>query len=182
MKAICIIAHPDDCIIYARPLIEATPSIEWTIMYMTHKKDNLRGIEVAKYWKDKHLIFLEHNDDYSDHVLGRTKIPTKVVKKQIQNIIHNYDILLTHGPDGEYGHIHHKLVNTITNDLDIFKVVFSNSPNLTVEAKPLDLDLLPLHRWAIEHHYDDFGSHGKYYIKVDSSHNHHEALIDAITR
>ena len=179
MKAICIIAHPDDCIIYARPLIEATPSINWTIMYVTNKRNSSRGKEISKYWKDKNLIFLEHDDEFLDNIIGRTKIPATIVRDQIQELIHEYEMLLTHGPDGEYGHIHHKLISKITESFDIFRIEFSNNPNFIIKDKPLDLDLLPLHKEAIEKYYDCFG---KYYIKADSFHQQYEALINAITR
>ena len=36
MKAVALVAHPDDCIIYASAYMDAHPEYSWTIVYLTH--------------------------------------------------------------------------------------------------------------------------------------------------
>ena len=50
LKALCVVAHPDDCVIFAWPFIEAHPEFEWTIVYLTYTFFDSRAKEIQSYW------------------------------------------------------------------------------------------------------------------------------------
>ena len=113
MKALCMVAHPDDCVIFAYSFIHNHPGLEWTICYLTYTKDHPRGIELSKFWQGRGIDtkFLGYADDYRDLDTNCLSFDTVNAQQDIQNLCHKHDIILTHDASGDYGHIHHKFVN-----------------------------------------------------------------------
>jgi hypothetical protein len=144
LKAICVVAHPDDCVIFARPFIKQYSEFEWTILYLTYSSYDPRAMEMTAYWQRRNVstVNLGFVDDYRDmeNNLG------------IFNISSKYDLLLTHNPDGDYGHIHHKFVSDSVQPVPKPKVYFAKYGQQNMECcsvSDISLTELPLHRAVV---------------------------------
>jgi LmbE family N-acetylglucosaminyl deacetylase len=153
MKAQVLVAHPDDCVIFARPFVDAHPDYEWSIVYLTYDYDDIRATEMSRYWNARNIPtkFLGFIDDYTDIENNELSFSAELAESAIKHAV-DADLILTHFEDGDYGHIHHKFVNTVANKIDVPKVYFASTFNYTDEyvTTPLDLDQFPLHRTVIE--------------------------------
>jgi len=151
LKALCVVAHPDDCIIFARPFIQWFSNFDWTILYLTYNEHDDRAKEVRNFWDSRNVEtkFLGHVDDYRDMESKQLSFDSSRAAEQIQREAANYDLLLTHNEDGEYGHIHHCFVHSCASSVNVSKVYFSNyqKSNYVCNLKEnLNLDEIPLHR------------------------------------
>jgi len=153
MRAQVLVAHPDDCVIFARPFVDAHPDYEWSIVYLTYDYDDIRAMEISKYWNARNITtkFLGFIDNYTDIENNELSFSAELAESAIKKAV-DADLILTHFEDGDYGHIHHKFVNTVANKIDVPKVYFASTFNYTDEyvTTPLDLDQFPLHRTVIE--------------------------------
>ncbi len=167
IKAVMVVAHPDDCVIFGWPIIKKYQHLDWTILYMTYDKSTPRGIEISKFWQDENVSvdFCGVEDKEADLISKRIVSFNKLeVKKIIQDKVKQFDLVVTHNEDGEYGHPHHVFCHEVVNELDLPKVFFCNGhiANLHIDGNKLkqqDLSKLPLHREIIEgfeYRYDGF--------------------------
>ena len=105
MKAIAAVAHPDDCVIFARPYIDAHPEYEWHIVYLTYAAQDPRAQEVAAYWTARGVTteFLGFRDDYEDQKTQRFNFwsCTDALTSLI-NACNAADLIVTHHEDGDY--------------------------------------------------------------------------------
>lgn len=155
--AACVVAHPDDCVIFARPFIDTHPEFAWTIVYLTYSNADPRAREITAYWNARNIKtkFLGFQDDYADQLAGKlTRWYGLDAEAQLQLSVTEADLVLTHNADGEYGHIHHKVVHDAMSNLDIPKIYFAFSYESVYNAEctatsELDLTRLPLHREVI---------------------------------
>jgi len=118
MKAICVVAHPDDCIIFAYAFIYNHPNYDWDIAYVTNEQESPRGLEIKKFWNKRGIrtLFLGFEDKVEDHFINhRISFDTDQANAKIQSLVKDYDLILTHNTNGEYGHIHHKFINKCLN-------------------------------------------------------------------
>jgi len=156
LKAIAAVAHPDDCVIFARPYIDAHPDHEWHIVYLTYNSTDPRAREVSAYWTAREVTteFLGFRDDYEDQQTQRFNFWTCTdAIGSLINACNTADLILTHYEDGDYGHIHHKLVNRAVRKLAIDQVYFASTFNYNtryIAKDNLPLDQFPLHRDVIE--------------------------------
>jgi LmbE family N-acetylglucosaminyl deacetylase len=152
MKAVCIVAHPDDCLIFARPFI-LNNKYEWTIVYLTYKESNTRSLEVSAYWNKLGVAtkFLGYDDKYEDSVNNAVTFNWTQTHKLIEDLTKDADLLLTHDVDGDYGHIHHKFVHSVVDNIDIPTVFFARTSrcNIEFECEPLNLSEFPVHKETI---------------------------------
>ena len=106
-KALCIVAHPDDCVIFGYHYILANRQFEWTIAYLILDDDSPRVEEMRGYWKrhsiDVFSLALPHDPPPADITNRRCSIPYPEAKRRIEETAGPYDHLLTHGKEGEYG-------------------------------------------------------------------------------
>jgi hypothetical protein len=172
MKALCVVAHPDDCVIFAWPFIDQFLDFDWTLLYVTYDEQEPRGEEISKFWKNHGIQtkFLGCIDTYQDMLNNKISFDTDCVFKEIQNYCSQSDLVLTHASDGDYGHIHHKFVHECVSESDVAKVWFSNHQEYNfkcVRKTVLDLDLLPLHKDVILQ-FEDI-SIGKYFVTESAS-------------
>jgi LmbE family N-acetylglucosaminyl deacetylase len=128
MKALVAVAHPDDCVIFASAYMDAHPEYEWSIVYLTHHWWNKRAREIARYWRrrkisTKFLGFKDHGRDLGSFSL-KTWCEDEAIRS-IRNVAVNYDFILTHNEEGEYGHPHHQVVHNAVKDFNVPKVYFS---------------------------------------------------------
>ena len=154
MRAVALVAHPDDCAIFAWPFIEAHPEFTWEIVYLTYRTYEPRALEVATYWANRNIPtkFLGYVDNYQDMLDDQLSFSIPEALASIMNEV-NADLVLTHFEDGDYGHIHHKFVNGAARQLDIPKVYFASTFNYNTEytvSVPVNTEELPLHRDVIE--------------------------------
>ena len=72
MKAMAMVAHPDDCVIFAYSFIHHYPQFDWTVCYLTYTEHDARGCEFAKFWRARGVAtnFLGYIDDYHDLETG----------------------------------------------------------------------------------------------------------------
>jgi LmbE family N-acetylglucosaminyl deacetylase len=164
MKAVALVAHPDDCVIFASGYMDAHPEYEWTIVYLTHWRWHKRGREMARYWKRRGVRteFLGFKDRGRD--LGLNGLYTWEKQEAIRVLRRatiGYDLILTHNEDGEYGHPHHRVVHESTTAFGYNKVFFSMDPNDLTLPLNIGMSELPRHRESIRIH----AGHGVAYYK-----------------
>ena len=155
LKALCVVAHPDDCVIFAKPFIDTHDQFDWQILYLTYAQFEPRGKEIAEYWAKQGILttHLGFTDDYRDMEKDAISFNHEQAAREIVNTCKQYDLVLTHNPDGDYGHIHHKFVSQCVTASGVPAVYFAGqgNENLTCGAKDnVVLEELPLHREVIE--------------------------------
>ena len=154
MKAICVVAHPDDCVIFARPFIDHYSTWSWTILYLTYTAEESRAKEMHAYWKARQIptVHLGFVDTYLDMENNKISFNEEQAKRELKNISSRYDLILTHNPDGDYGHIHHKFVSGAVSENNKPIVYFANWEQQNLELRTsntLNLDQFPLHKDVI---------------------------------
>ena len=164
MRALVLVAHPDDCVIWASAYMDVHPEHEWTIVYLTHWRWHKRGREITKYWRKRgirteFLGFKDHGRDLgTNSLITWSEVDALTALRQAAN---GYELILTHNAEGEYGHPHHRVIHKAVKDLPVSKVYFSlDNADLTY---PLNIGLLelPRHRASIEIHARSGFSHYK---------------------
>lgn len=139
-----IVAHPDDELIWGgKEIIED----DYVVVCLTCGKNRVRNKEfkhVLSVTKDEY-VFLNFKDErFMDIDHENRKIDN--LDKELKRIINckDWKKIVTHNPEGEYGHPQHKLVNRIvtkyaTNNLFYFGHYYSR-----LDMKNyLDKELLP---------------------------------------
>jgi LmbE family N-acetylglucosaminyl deacetylase len=174
MQAVCLVAHPDDCVIFAWPFIEAHRAWDWKIVYLTYQDRDPRAQEIRAYWLRRGIPtqFLGFLDDYQDQLTGQLNFWYGVdAQASLLLAADQADIILTHNADGDYGHIHHKLVHNSLVSLDTPKVYFASTFNYNTEytvTTPVDTSELPLHREVVEGFQDR--NIGRYIVTPEAQH------------
>lgn len=171
MKALCLVAHPDDCVIFAYSYIHNHPEYEWTICYLTYTEWSDRGRELAKFWARRNIscVFLGYVDDYHDLETKVISFNTEQAEQEIKNIIKSYDLVLTHNEHGDYGHLHHVFVHNCAQDhpgLVKFAELSKGTVTLSVPPGTYDLAELPQHGDIIKTFFPD-GRHQNNYTEVN---------------
>ena len=154
ITANCIVAHPDDCVIFAWPFIDRYKEFIWKIIYLTYTVESERGLEISTYWKNKNIstLFLGFEDNWECVKQGQLGFDGFLAESAILNNS-TCDLLLTHHQDGEYGHPHHKFINSVVERISTPKVYFSSIDNMNFECKtdnPVDTSQLPIHSQVIQ--------------------------------
>lgn len=155
MKALVLVAHPDDCVIFASGYMDAHPEHTWTIVYLTHWWWHKRGREMARYWrrrgiKTKFLGFKDHGRDLGTNTL--LTWPEVDALQVLRRAAKGYELILTHNAEGEYGHPHHRVIHKAVKDFPVPKVYFSLDPNDLTYPLNIGLVELPRHAESIRIH------------------------------
>lgn len=156
MKAITLVAHPDDCVIFAYHFMNSHPEFDWEIVYMTYSLPDKRAEEMQAFWSKRNIsvTFLGFVDNPMDIETGMCSINDKELTAAVEPLLIGADLLLTHSSSGEYGHPHHIVVNAAVSHLSIPKVYFADGHQYNVEhtlpEAAYSLDELPEHRFVIE--------------------------------
>ena len=105
IRALCIVAHPDDETIWMGGTILKHKDWDWTILSLCRENDVDRCPKFKKACKRygaKAII-----SDLDDENLKPLEI-SKIVEKIKSNLPReSYDYVFTHGENGEYGHLRH---------------------------------------------------------------------------
>lgn len=150
VKALCMVAHPDDCVIFGMSYIHNHPEMAWHICYLTYSEWEPRAQELKRFWAQRSIpcIFLGYTDDYRDIENKRCSFNTEQARREIGNICARYDLVLTHNEEGDYGHIHHVFVHDSVG-AHPRKVTFAppgqGTVTLTVPAGTYTIEELPQH-------------------------------------
>jgi LmbE family N-acetylglucosaminyl deacetylase len=151
MKALCLVAHPDDCVIFAYSYIHNHAHYDWTIGYLTYTAQDPRGAELAAFWHKRGIecIFLGFEDHWHDNEQQRfTRWDSKDAKQACLQLASMYNLILTHDEHGDYGHIHHRLVYSAVaqhTNVITFAPPGEGTVTLTVPPDTYSIDELPLH-------------------------------------
>jgi len=155
LKAIAMVAHPDDCIIFAYSFMHAYPNLDWTVCYLTYKDNDYRGSELKAFWNKRGIVteFLGYVDDWHDIKNKQISFNKEHARIDIQEAVSKYDIVLTHDAEGDYGHIHHKFVHDTVANYHSNIITFAGQSKGTVRyvlpKNSYSLKELPQHRKVI---------------------------------
>jgi hypothetical protein len=155
MKAMVIVAHPDDCVIFAYSFIHNRPEYSWTICYLTYRATDPRGHELAQFWQRRNIStkFLGYRDDWHDIENKKISFDEQSARYDIQQAMADQDLVLTHNEHGDYGHLHHVFVHESTKNHP-HRVTFAGPGQGTIKyvlpSNAYSLDELPLHRDVVE--------------------------------
>lgn len=150
VKALCMVAHPDDCVIFGLSYIHNHPEYDWTIGYLTYTAESQRGAELAAFWQRRNIpcVFLGFVDHYHDQEQQKLLQWYGIdAVAEVASLARQYDLVLTHDEHGDYGHIHHQLVHDAVNRHPRL-VTFARpgeGEQYTVPADTYSLDELPQH-------------------------------------
>lgn len=150
MKALCLVAHPDDCVIFAYSYIWHHPELDWTIGYLTYSLPHPRAQEFADFWHRRNIptIFLGFEDHWHDQEQKQfTRWTEESADRACWNLARDYDLVLTHDEHGDYGHIHHALVHRAVRWHPRLVTFVKPGQGTQYELPPLAYSLqeLPLH-------------------------------------
>jgi hypothetical protein len=155
MKAMVMVAHPDDCVIFAYSFMHHHPQFDWTVCYLTHVENDYRGKEFFEFWqrrniKTKFLGFTDSWDFVKNGDLGFDPIEAEA---GVKNAIKDQDLVLTHDCNGDYGHIHHKFIHNVVINNHNYIICFAgpNKGNVkySIESGVYSFDEFPLHREVV---------------------------------
>lgn len=146
-----LVAHPDDCVIFAYSYMHNHPEYAWTVCYLTYTADHPRGQELDNFWRRRgcRVIFLGFQEQWNHEKNCPGDIDPDLARQAIQAIIAEQDLVLTHNSRGEYGHPHHVLVHQCACEhpnLVTFADPDSGTVKYSVDPGTYSLDELPLHR------------------------------------
>ena len=150
MKAVAMVAHPDDCVIFAYSFIHHHLEYDWTICYLTYTEHSNRGREFAEFWRRRNIAtkFLGYQDDWHDIENNKISFDQAQAWRDIQQAIADCNLVLTHDEHGDYGHLHHAFVSRATGH-HANRVTFARPGTGTVkyllEPGTYSLAELPLH-------------------------------------
>jgi len=156
MKALCLVAHPDDCVIFGMSYIHHHAEYQWTIGYLTYTEQDPRGAELASFWRKRNIdtVFLGYEDHWHDNEQGQfTRWTAESAEQACWRLARQYDLVLTHDQSGDYGHIHHALVHQAVQwhpRLVTFAPPGQGTVTLAVPNGTYSWDELPLHGHIIQ--------------------------------
>ena len=171
MKALCLVAHPDDCVIFGYSYIHNHPDMKWHICYLTYCEWEPRAKELKEFWSKRDItcIFLGYTDDYRDIENNKISFNEEQARREIGNIVQSYDLVLTHDSQGDYGHIHHVFVHDCARDhgnLVTFANLNSGTVSYSIPPGTYTLDELPQHGDIIKSFFPN-GTHRNNYTEVN---------------
>jgi len=156
MRAICMVAHPDDCVIFALGYIVAHPEYDWRICYLTYRSNTPRGKEITDFWARRNIAveFLGFTDNKRDIILNTLSFNPIMARNFISTEIESSDVVLTHSEQGDYGHVHHKFVHDCCRSHTGLVTFAKEGIEYSVPSDYYTLDELPIHAKAIRRFVD----------------------------
>jgi LmbE family N-acetylglucosaminyl deacetylase len=171
MKAMAMVAHPDDCIIFAYSFMQAFNKLDWTICYLTYEANDYRGSELKRFWDRRQIKikFLGYVDDWHDIKNKKISFNEETACMDIHSAIADQEIILTHNEDGDYGHLHHIFVNQATSNHPR-RVTFAGpgkgTDRFVLKPNSYTFAELPEHRKVIEGFHSN--GHSNEYVIPDT--------------
>jgi LmbE family N-acetylglucosaminyl deacetylase len=151
MKTLLMVAHPDDCILFGLGLIHHRPHWQWEIAYLTYTEHSERGQEISNFWHRRNIKthWLGYVDDYRDIENNKISFDSVAAQADIATLVQNYQVVVTHDANGDYGHLHHVFVHNCVTHYHTNVVTFSPFGKGNLHIKLPDnlyqLDEIPQH-------------------------------------
>lgn len=125
IKYVMIVAHPDDEILWGG---DALLKDKFLVICITNGKNKVRREEFQRAMKetDDYGIILNYSDKVNG-VRSNWYNEKDAIQKDIAYVLNykKWDKIITHNPNGEYGHIHHKNTSNIVTK-ECLKQNYSN--------------------------------------------------------
>ena len=134
------------------PYMVNNPQMHWTIAYLTHTPDHPRAQEISQFWQRRNIAtrFLGYEDDWHDQQAQQILAwDPEHARRDLWQLAQQFDLILTHDSEGDYGHVHHRLVHHSVADhprLVTFAPPGQGDVEYTLEPDCYDLQELPLHQ------------------------------------
>lgn len=150
-----MVAHPDDCVIFAYSFMHYYKHLDWTVCYLTHTADDARGKEFANFWNTRGIStkFLGFNDEWNFVKEGQLGFDPADATQSIKEAIQDQDLILTHDRNGDYGHVHHKFIHQVVCNNHTHIVFFAGNGQgnvkYSIDAGVYDLSEFPLHQEVV---------------------------------
>lgn len=108
-QALLVTAHPDDELLWFGGAILLQPEMDWTIACATYDERSGRGSDFLKVCRElgAHGMLLGL-DDIPGALLDEAQLEQRLSRIARER---EWDLVLTHNSNGEYGHIHHRQVS-----------------------------------------------------------------------
>lgn len=151
MRALCMVAHPDDCVIFAYSLMHQLRALEWTVAYLTYCDQDARYQEMCKFWNSRSVSTqcLGYRDDHRDLEHNQCSFDTVQADVDIRATCAPHDMVLTHSSHGDYGHLHHQFVHDSVVKHHDFVITFaapgSGTHQYQIDPTLYSMEELPLH-------------------------------------
>lgn len=112
-----IVAHPDDDYIWGGSHLIDDDYLVVCVTCGTKRKRVIEFKKAMNKTNDKYMML-----GYPDKTNGERDNWNEVyddIYEELENIINykDWNIVVTHNPEGEYGHIHHKMINKMVTDI-----------------------------------------------------------------
>lgn len=116
-----IVAHPDDEMIWGGYALQKKP---YYVVCLTNCDNPVRKKKFAEMMKTLHCEYEIWS--FPDKVNGKRdnwNSCREEIRQKLKAVItgKHWQSIVTHNPDGEYGHIHHQMTSQIVTDLDTDK-------------------------------------------------------------
>lgn len=115
-----IVAHPDDEMLWGGGSLIKEDYLVVCITCGNNIVRNYEFINVMNKTNDKYIL-LGYPDKEKKSMRSKWKRQYKNIEEDLKTIINlkNWKLIVTHNPDGEYGHIHHKMTSKmVTSEVD----------------------------------------------------------------
>ena len=152
MKALMVVAHPDDCCLFGYHLWERYKDWDWRIAYLTYDDRSDRVVELRRFCKKRGVGVkgLGFQDQWEYVSQGLTGFDELIAREYLIREVDGSDIIMTHNAAGEYGHPHHLFIHGVLKDVTIPKIYFGNYPDLCnliirTDEDTFDPAELPMH-------------------------------------
>ncbi len=155
-QALCLVAHPDDCVIFGLSYIYHHPEYQWTIGYLTYTADHVRAQEMINFWRRRKIAthFLGFEDHWHDNEQKTlTRWTEEAAEHACWKLARQFDLVLTHDQSGDYGHIHHCLVHQAVKwhpGLVTFAKPGTGTVTFSVPPDTYSIDELPQHGAVVQ--------------------------------
>lgn len=156
VRALMMVAHPDDCVIFGYPFYSTHKQFDWSVCYLTYNNWDWRAQELTKFWNSRAVKthYLGFTDDYLQVEAGELGFNHNIAEQKIIEFANDFNLIMTHNADGDYGHIHHKFVHSVVTKINCPQLYFAGIENFNYQCmcqeNEYNLDDLPRHKDVIK--------------------------------